>query len=393
MKISWDFIKEELNRNNFRPRATGFYVHFPFCQQKCPYCHFYSFKGKEDDWNFWLAAIKNEMEIAASSLSEFMIIDTIYLGGGSPSLLAPEKIKEILEGLTRRYFARPLEITLEANPDGRKEWLKGWRGVGVNRLSIGAQSFDDHLLRILRRRHSARENLEFFIKAREAGFENINIDLMIGLPGETYETVRNNLQAIDNLKPEHISLYMLEELENVPFRKIWEENPISEDDLARIYTEYQQALTERSYRQYEISNFARPGYECRHNLKYWRYLPYIGLGPSAGSHLGPVRWQNVAELKSWAEAVSSGSIAASEFINLRREDSISERLAFGLRLTEGIDWSEFKNDYPDFDFSAYEKKIAELISLGSLKLSHSRLSIPVDKFLVTNAILSELIFV
>lgn len=393
MKISWDFIKEKLNRGNFKAEPAGFYIHFPFCSDKCPYCHFYSTRESEGEVERWHKAIKSEIQAAAKYLSNLPIqsAETIYFGGGTPSLLSPDKIREVITLIREEFSAKPSEITLEFNPESGKEWLLSWREAGLNRLSIGAQSFDERMLRILGRKHSVEQTLMFFEAARQAGFKNINLDLMIGLPGETAETVRLNLQAIADLRPEHVSIYLLEELENVPFRKVWEENPPSEEFIADVYNEYQRALDREGYQQYEISNFALPGYESKHNLKYWRYQPFVGLGPSAASHIGPIRWQNIADLKSWLEATALKQIEASEFIILDQKALLSERLAFGLRLTEGIDWSELKSDFPKINFLPYEKKIKELISSGNLSLIGSRLSIPPEKFLIANSILSELI--
>lgn len=391
MKISFAEIRNQLGGFSQKTK-TGIYLHYPFCLSKCSYCHFYSLTGDIELHRRWLDTIKKEIRAASEKLSDLLVIDTIYFGGGTPSLLKPEEIREILERLRESFPAELTEVTLEANPDSCEKWLWGWREAGVNRLSVGAQSFDDEVLRILGRRHSAEKTWKFIRKARAAGFENINLDLIAGIPGETSDTVKTNLQALNELKPEHVSVYLLEELERVPFRGIWEKNPVSDEELVQRYQEYRQGLQQVGYKQYEISNFSQPGYRCQHNLKYWQYQPFLGFGPSAASHLGPVRWQNVAELKSWQMAVTFELLDVAEIIILNQEKSVAERLAFGLRLADGINWKKLKKEYPFFDFSEFEKKISELVSLGSLKFSKSHLRIPPEKFLIANSILAELIF-
>jgi len=391
MKISFSEIKSHLEGYPQKLR-TGIYLHYPFCLSKCPYCHFFSLIRDNHLHHLWLEIIKKEIKATSEHLSDFLIIDTVYFGGGTPSLLEPGEIKEILSILTDRFPAGLTEITLEVNPDSQEEWLSGWRQAGINRLSVGAQSFDDRILKILGRRHSSSRTCSFVKKAREAGFENINLDLMAGIPGELPETHEVNISILNQLKVAHVSVYLLEEVEQVPFKSVWESNPVSEDEMVRWYKKYRQTLRKAGYQQYEISNYSQPGFRCQHNLKYWEYKPFLGFGPSAASHLGSLRWQNKADLLSWPSAIDSGSLAVDDFLVLDLEKQIAEKIAFGLRLTDGVNWGKLKKEYRSFDFSGYEKKIAQLVSLGSLSLKDSRLTIPGKKFLIANSIISDLLF-
>lgn len=391
MRTSYPEIRNRLSSFSEKIK-TGIYFHYPFCRAKCPYCHFYSIIKDQDLHSRWLKNIKKEIRSASEALSDSILVDTVYFGGGSPSELQPEEIRDLLENLTNSFATELAEITLEANPDAGEEWLKSWREAGVNRLSVGAQSFDDRILKILGRRHSAEKTREFILKAREAGFENINLDLIIGVPGATPATIEANLQALTELNPHHVSVYMLEELEHVPFKKVWEENPVPDEEVVSQYQEYRQELERLGYQQYEISNFSQPGYRCLHNLKYWQYQPFLGFGPSAASHLDSVRWQNVAEFEKWDEALSLEQMDVSEFIILGEKESIAEQLVFGLRLNEGINWEKLKRNYPLYDFSNYEKRILKLVSSGNLEFFDSNLRIPQDKLLLANSILAELLF-
>jgi oxygen-independent coproporphyrinogen-3 oxidase len=229
-------------------------------------------------------------------------------------------------------------------------------------------------------------------QARKAGFTDLNLDLMIGLPGEDAAVFEGNIKGIKITRPEQVAVYMLEELDEVPFKKVWDENPVPEEELARTYENYQATLGQLGYEQYEISNYARPGYACRHNLKYWKYEPVIGLGPSSASHLELLRWQNVPDLKLWSEAIFKGQMNLSEYLVLSRESALKEKLMSGLRLAAGIDWELIKKEYSSLDFLPYEEKIRELAACGSLEITGSRLRLPPDRFLVANSILSELLF-
>ncbi|HAR35498.1 MAG TPA: hypothetical protein DCR87_01050, partial [Acidobacteria bacterium] len=306
--------------------------------------------------------------------------------------LAPEEILSLLMALRDNLLACPEEVTLEVNPTAEPDRVQGWLQAGVNRLSFGAQSFDPVVLGVLGRHYRAEQTIKLVEEAARVGGRNISLDLMIGVPGEAWRTIEVNLQALRELQPHHLSVYILEELEKVPFRKVWEQTPRSEEEVAETYDHYRLKLEEAGWSQYEISNFSQPGFECRHNLKYWRYEPFLGLGPSASSHLGSFRWTNPGLLEEWAAAVNSGEVNLPEFIELTPEAELKESLVFGLRLREGISLEKLRRRFPTFDFSRLEKNFSRLAARGLLQIKDGRVSLPPEKFLVSNAILAELLW-
>ncbi len=280
---------------------------------------------------------------AAAPRDRDLRFDTLYIGGGTPSLLRGGDVAAIREIAQACFPLEIAEFTLEANPvAGESGSLQGWREAGVSRLSVGVQSLDDDILRTLGRRYTGAEALRFCRSARQAGFDALSFDLMIGVPGETKGSVRRTFEALLDLEPDHVSLYFLENVEGLPFAKVLACRPVDEDTAVDIYEQGREALEEAGLRQYEISNFARPGLECRHNLKYWRYEPYVGLGPSACSHVAPTRWCNSKSLESWAEAVGRGGPARGEVVELTPKLAAREALVFGLRLVRGVDVADLE---------------------------------------------------
>jgi coproporphyrinogen III oxidase-like Fe-S oxidoreductase len=298
-----------------------------------------------------------------------------------------------LRNLAQANF--PLEIaelTLEANPArGGSGFLRGWHDAGVTRLSVGVQSFDDPILGTLGRPYSAEEARGFCRSARQAGFDALAVDLMIGIPGETAEAVERSVRALLELEPDHVSLYFLENVEGLPFAEVLARRPVDEDAAVDFYQRMRDALEAAGLRQYEISNFARAGKECRHNLKYWRYEPFIGLGPSACSHAGGKRWGNPSSLESWAGALDREGTAREDVVDLDPKSAAREALVFGLRLVEGVDVAALEAKTGVNVCLLYAREIDELASEGLLVQAGARLWIPADKLLISNAILSRLI--
>jgi oxygen-independent coproporphyrinogen-3 oxidase len=285
------------------------------------------------------------------------------------------------------------EFTLEANPVAERQGsIRGWREAGVTRISVGVQSFDEGTLRTLGRACSAAEAFDFCLTARQTGFDALSVDLMIGVPGETEETVGRTLEALAGLAPDHVSVYFLENVEGLPFAKVLARRPVDEDAAVDHYEWVRLALEAAGLRQYEISNFAKPVKECRHNLKYWRYEPYIGLGPSACSHVGLSRWCSTASWEAWAEAVGRGEPAPrDESVELAPVEAAREALVFGLRLVLGVDVIELEERTGINICAVYAREIDELASQGLLIQAGARLWIPPDKLLISNAILSRFI--
>jgi oxygen-independent coproporphyrinogen-3 oxidase len=369
--------------------TAGLYVHVPFCAAKCAYCHFYSEILTEEGLEIWRKGLEKE---AAAAPLPGVPIDTLYLGGGTPSLLGPDDVRRVRELAESRFPAEIAEFTLEANPaSDRACFLRGWRGAGVNRLSVGVQSFDDEVLRTLGRPYSAGQALRFCLDAREAGFEALAIDLMAGVPGETSGSAERTVRTLLELEPDHVSLYFLENVAGLPFEEVLAGRPVDEDASVERFLRIRGSLEAAGLRQYEISNFARPGKECRHNLKYWRYEPFFGLGPSACSHVGGRRWCNRQSLADWARALERGEAPRDEVVELDPAQAAREALAFGLRLVEGVDTSALALRFGVDVAALYRREIDELTAEGLLIRTAGRLRIPAEKLLVSNAILSRLI--
>jgi len=321
----------------------GLYIHIPFCQSKCAYCDFFSITDLSlvSDW---LAALEKE---ARSYQPRFGAFDTLYLGGGTPSLLAAPQITALMDCL-RRYFSffPDTEVTLEANPDDlTSEKLMLYKDLGVNRLSVGVQSFNDRELAFLGRRHTARQTVEALGAARAAGFANLSLDLIYGLPGQTLEGWRKTLEQALSFNPEHLSCYQLTYEPDTPLgrRKArGEVAPATEEEERAFFLFTSRFLEEGGYRHYEISNFARQGEAgsepcySRHNRKYWRHIPYLGLGPGAHSYQNGARWWNVSSVKQYGQDLEQGRtpVAASE--TLSEEQLLLEVLYLGLRTRDGV---------------------------------------------------------
>ena len=323
----------------------GLYVHVPFCAAICNYCNFN--RGLFD------AALKARYvdavlrEIRSSPGGE---ADTIFFGGGTPSLLEPEEIGAIIGACRERFaLAADAEITLEANPETTTvDRLRGFGAAGVNRLSFGVQSFDDTELRLLSRLHTASRAEMALSEARQAGFENVSLDLMMWLPQQDVPTWLRSVDRLAELNPDHASLYMLELYPNAPLkeemaRARWSQAP--DDDVAEMYVEAMERLEGAGYEQYEISNVARPGRRSRHNLKYWQDGEWRGFGPGAHSTAAGVRWKNVSSTVEYVERVAAGAQLVAEERRLSREERLEEALFTGLRLSTGVNVAEVRRRY------------------------------------------------
>lgn len=320
------------------PNKAGIYIHIPFCVKKCSYCAFLSGPAGPEVRQEYVNHLIEEIRLRSREVPE---ADTIYFGGGTPSLLTPEQIGEILEEVRSAFrISEDAEVTLEANPGTlTAESLEGYRKTGINRLSMGVQSMDDRRLRYLGRIHTAEEVRRDVKMAREAGFRNINLDLIFAIPGTDVSDAMEDLEAIAALEPEHISFYSLQLEEGTSFFRDFEAGKLREvpDETDReMYHRGIQALREKGYRHYEISNFARPGYESRHNSKYWNMSEYVGLGLGASSYTGHRRMVNETDLKVYSEMLDRGELAFMEIHENSEADDISEAVFTGLRREEGI---------------------------------------------------------
>lgn len=337
---------------------SGLYLHIPFCKTKCLYCNFYAVASQRLALGF-TETLLLEIENRSHQWID-LNLQTIYLGGGTPSLLPSEEIEKIMNAINRYFIVKPpCEITLEANPDDITiENLQSWLNAGVNRLSIGIQALDDHILKFLGRRHNTAQALQAYSMARNAGFKNISLDLIFGIPGLKNENWENTLKKILSLYPEHLSCYALTLEEKTVYDDYIRKGkyPSPNDDLAAQQYEILQDITSKNgYLQYEISNFCLPGYHSRHNSAYWHRIPYLGLGPSAHSFDGAQRWWNPPSLKEWKRMVSLNEACPSEI--LTTIDKYNEYIMTSLRTSWGIKLS-FITEKFGTSFAEYTLKIA-----------------------------------
>jgi len=375
-------------------RKLSLYVHIPFCKQKCNYCDFYSLSCKtEEDISEYVDALCVQIEREAHLYKNYEI-STIFLGGGTPSLLTEGQMQRLVKTLYSSMNIAPcVEFSMEANPGTLTlEGLKVYRSLGINRISIGMQSTNDSELKILGRIHSFDEFKESFALARKAGFENINIDIMYGLPNQKIENFAKTLGDVCKLSPEHISAYALKIEPNTPFYKIKDTLSLpNEDEEYEMYIHLCSALENAGYKQYEISNFSKEGKECRHNLVYWQSGEYIGIGPSAHSFFDGKRYSYPASTKEYISAVKNNTLKKEyEEQSEISENSMDEFVMLSLRLAKGINLAEFKNKY---GADLYEKypKIRHFVG-DFMKEEQGCVHFTPKGFFVSNYILSSILF-
>lgn len=350
-------------------KQLGIYIHIPFCVRKCAYCDFLSAPATEEMKTAYVEALKQEIRIN-KALDQDYEIATVFFGGGTPSILKGEQLAGILGELRDTFsVARDAEITVECNPGTlTKEKLKYYKEAGVNRLSIGLQSANNEELRILGRIHTWEEFLESFSLAREAGFQNLNVDLMSALPGQKPEDWRETLEKVLALRPEHISAYSLIIEEGTPFYERYEEEPSllpSEEDERQMYYDTRELLAQKGYQRYEISNYAKEGYACRHNLSYWERTDYKGFGIGAASLVNNVRYKNQTDLKAYLE----GNFSYESEEPLSRQEQLEETMFLGLRKMEGVKLTQELLETYEEVFRDLEKKELLLRENGRVRLT------------------------
>ncbi len=313
----------------------GIYIHIPFCYYRCPYCDFFSVVGKEDYIRDYLKSILKEADLRREQLIK---PETLYLGGGTPSLLSPEDIEFILERLDKTLdLSEVSEITLEANPESLSyQKLKGFAKAGVNRLSIGVQSFTEKGIEVLGRKHTPEDSARAFLMARDAGFENINLDLIWGWHGQEREDLLTDLQKVRELSPEHLSAYLLTYHSTTEMGRAIKNGllkPTGEEKVAEFYQTLCTELRGEGLFHYEISNWATEGKECLHNLLYWSMEPFLGLGSGAWGMVDGVRYGNIKSIERYIELISRGDLP--EYTRAPVEEE--ERIMLGLRTSKGIE--------------------------------------------------------
>jgi oxygen-independent coproporphyrinogen-3 oxidase len=365
--------------------SSSVYLHIPFCIHRCAYCDFNTYAGIQDLIPDYVSALCREINLAAESAGERLPVHTIFLGGGTPSLLQAKQVESILSNLASAFDLQPgLEVTLEANP-GTVSLLywRDLRSLGVNRLSLGMQSANNEQLRLLERQHGLLDVLQAVDWARKAGFDNLNLDLIFGIPYQTLDMWGQTLDRALALRPDHLSLYALTLEHGTPMQN-WIKRgllPQPDDDLAAdMYEAASQRLAEAGYDQYEISNWARRGeggrlFSCQHNLQYWRNLPYLGFGAGAHGYAGGVRTANVLSPAAYIQRCQAGfprefprTPATVEINPVNRQSEIGETMMMGLRLTqEGIGAGAFEKRFGVPLVEAFRSQIERLIGVGLLE--------------------------
>ena len=373
----------------------GLYIHVPFCVSKCPYCDFYSLPGlTEERADAYTAAVLRSLDEWAGRLGGKAAADTLYFGGGTPSLLGGERLAQIIEAARRRFGLNRAEITLEANPaDGLDETFHAFAAAGGNRVSLGMQSASADELRSLGRRHHPADVEKAVSAARQAGIGNLSLDLMLGLERQSVASVVASVQEAARLGAEHISAYLLKIEEGTPYAAKRDSLALPDDDqTAELYLAACEALELAGYRQYEISNFARPGRESRHNLKYWNLDPYLGIGPSAHSFLNGQRFAYARDLAAFlhgngAECERPANDTPADAI---AEGSEEEYVLLRLRLAEGLTEEGFRQKFGRPLPAVYRQRAAalppQLVEADESGIRLTRLG-----FLLSNALIARLI--
>lgn len=356
----------------------GLYIHIPFCVKKCLYCDFYSITDLAQTSSF-LAALEREMELAGQSRLAF---DTLYIGGGTPSVLDGAAIEQIVATAFKHFSIRSdAEVTIEVNPGTvALEDLHGYRQSGINRLNIGIQSFREENLKFLGRIHSREDVLSSMDWARQAGFENIGLDLIYGLPEQEQSHWLCDLAQAVHINPTHLSCYILTRESGTPLDSEVSADRIrlpAEDNLGRLFETTTDYLTNHGYLHYEVSNFARKAenggspWKSRHNRKYWYFAPYIGLGPSAHSYLEPERHWNHRSIEKYLKDIRQGKLPLAGKEKLTRDQMIMEAIYLGFRTAQGIDIGDFKRRFGLDFLTTYRQAIADFEKDGLMKVTQN----------------------
>lgn len=384
-----------------KKKELELYLHIPFCVKKCNYCDFFSASGSEEEQEAYVQAMVQEIHRYQEKFRSYEV-KTIFFGGGTPSLLSGNQAERIFRSLHDSFeIARDAEITMEMNPgtvDLQK--LKQYKEIGVNRLSIGLQSAQNRELKMLGRIHTFEDFLETWKEVEKAGFENRNIDLMSALPGQKLETWEDTLRKVLALQPEHISAYSLILEEETPFYNWYESGRFDAGDweLPSEEEEYTmgertiQILQEAGMHRYEISNYAKPGKECRHNLGYWNRTEYLGIGAGSSSLIGETRFNRIRDRKEYVEMIHRGEAVDTEQEFLSKESQMEEFMYLGLRKTEGISRTAFQDYFQKSLDEIYGTVIEKLNDEKLLECDGDRVRLSHRGMDVSNCVLAEFLF-
>ncbi len=355
-------------------KKLGIYIHIPFCLKKCGYCDFYSVKWDEALEDKYIQSAINEIK-SCGRLRKDYIVDTIFIGGGTPSIIAARNLGNIMAAVKSTFKVdENAEISMEANPNTlNAENLSAYRTLGIKRLSIGIQSLNDRILKNLGRIHNSKEALDAIEEAKKRGFENINADLMFNIPGQTIDDIEETINKLMTKNIKHISFYSLKLEKGTPMYISEENKEIimpDEDEERQMYYTGRNIMEKHNLLQYEISNFAVKGYECRHNLKYWNQEEYIGIGPSAHSFLGNTRFSNPSDLKRYLLSGQRGTFERDIQEVMDEKGLIFEYVMLSLRLARGLKFADFNNKFSKDFKEIYRVQIERLLKNNLLEMDH-----------------------
>jgi len=374
-------------------KEIGIYVHIPFCKRKCDYCDFISYSNKDDKIQEYIDAVKKEIELQKIK-SE---ITTIYIGGGTPSYIESSYIKEIIKEIQKKNVSPNAEITIEINQGTASlAKLQDYKDAGINRLSIGLQSTHNELLKQIGRIHNFEQFLETYEMARKVGFENINIDLMLGLPNQRIKDLKESLEKIIELQPEHISVYSLIVEDGTPIANKIEagELKLPEEDAERnMYWYVKNTLELNGYKHYEISNFAQKGYESRHNLNCWKQKEYIGIGLAAHSYRDITRYSNTENLSEYIRNIQKENLERNRIIHeiQKEEDTKREYMILGLRQIDGIQISEFKEKFVDNPIYLFRNELKKLVEEELISIDENNIKLTSKGIDLANLVWEEFV--
>ena len=358
-------------------KKLGVYIHIPFCKQKCNYCDFISFANKKDLEEKYFEALIKEIKNFLKTNSKIQV-STIYIGGGTPSFIDSKYIKKIMSLFNKENL---VEATIEVNPGTvTKEKLEDYKEAGINRLSIGLQSTNNNLLKQIGRIHNYEDFLNTYKLAKEAGFENINVDLMIGLPNQSISDIKKSLEEVINLNPNHISVYSLIIEEETPIAKMLEKGEIKlpdEDVERQMYWYVKSYLELHGYNHYEISNFAKKGYESKHNLDCWEQKEYIGFGLASHSYIDKTRFSNTENLDLYIKNCMEDSFDKNKIIQERQDDFsvMQEYMLLGLRKIEGVSVQSFKNKFGENPIFIFKQELSKLVDENLIQINSDKIKL------------------
>ncbi|MDK0863672.1 radical SAM family heme chaperone HemW [Clostridium perfringens] len=368
------------------------YIHIPFCAQKCLYCDFPSFARKDHLRKAYIEALNKEI-ISLREKNNNLEINTIFIGGGTPSVLEADELECLLKEVAKLNMAKEVEYSMECNPGNlTEEKLEVMKNYGVNRISMGLQAKQDNLLKGLGRIHNYKTFKENFLLAKKVGFNNINVDLMFGLPNQRLNEWEETLREIISLEPAHISAYSLIIEEGTAFYNLYENDKLklpTEEEERKMYHLAKKILEENGFNQYEISNYAKDGKECRHNLAYWNMDNWIGVGSAAASYINGKRIKNISSVEEYINSIKDKGEAVEEIINNSKNDNMEEFMFMGLRKINGIDENEFKNRFSMNINDVYGEILNKYIGEGLLIRESGRIFLSEKGIEISNVIMAD----